>query len=215
MMAAPPRRPARIALTGGIASGKSTVAGLFAARGIPILDADLMAREVVAPGTPLLERLFERFGPGIRAPDGALERAALRRMVFEDASLRRELEALLHPAIRARMEELAASSPGPYQLHVVPLLIETGARGRFDRVLLIDCPEALQWTRLRERDDLSETQARSMLAAQAGRAERLAAADDVIVNDGPLEALPGQVAALHARYLALAGVYGNRGPQAQ
>lgn len=202
--AAQASRPPRIGLTGGIASGKTTVSDLFAARGVPILDADLIAREVIAPGTALRTQLFERFGPGIRRADGELDRAALRRIVFADAALRRELEALLHPAVRARTEQLASQANGPYQLHVVPLLVETQAADRYDRVLVVDCPESLQWLRLRARDGLSEAEARAMLEAQASRAARLAVADDVIVNDGDRAALGAQVATLHTRYLRLA-----------
>ncbi len=206
----PGARIPRVALTGGIACGKSAVAALFAAHGVPVLDADLIARDVVAPGTALLETLFTRFGAGIRAADGSLDRAALRQLVFGSEARRRELEALLHPAIRERTEQLAARAGGPYQLHVVPLLVETGGwvgsdgRRRFARVLLVDCPEALQWQRLLARAGMSEAQARAILAAQASRAARLAVADDVILNDGTLEALRLRVAALHARYLELA-----------
>jgi len=201
---APPSRIARVGLTGGIASGKSAVAALFAALGVPVIDADIVARELVARGTPLLASLFERFGVGIRAPDGSLDRSALRRLVFGNDTLRRELESLLHPAIRARTEQLAMLAGGPYQLHVVPLLVETNAKPRFARVLLVDCPESLQLERLLARDHLAPTEARAMLAAQASRAARLAVADDVIVNDGALDALAPQVAALHVRYLELA-----------
>jgi dephospho-CoA kinase len=196
-------RPLHIGLTGGIASGKSTVAALFAEQGVPILDADLIAREVLAPGSALLAQLFDRFGPGVRAPDGTLDRAALRRVVFAEPAVRRELEALLHPAIRARTEQLAARLDGPYQLHVVPLLVETNAAAHYDRVLVIDCPESLQWQRLRARPGLSEQEARAMIEAQASRAARLAAADDILLNDGDLAALRPQVTALHARYLEL------------
>lgn len=197
-------RPPRIGLTGGIASGKTTVSDLFAAYGIPVLDADIIAREVIAPGTALRAQLFDRFGPGIRREDGELDRAALRRIVFADPALRRELEALLHPAVRARTEQLALQAHGPYQLHVVPLLAETHAADRYDRVLVVDCPEDLQWLRLRARDGISETEARAMLAAQASRADRLAVADDIILNDGDRGTLGPRVAALHARYLELA-----------
>ena len=199
-----PSRIARVGLTGGIASGKSAVAALFAALGVPVIDADIVARELVARGTPLLASLFERFGVGIRAPDGSLDRSALRRLVFGNDTLRRELESLLHPAIRARTEQLAMLAGGPYQLHVVPLLVETNAKPRFARVLLVDCPESLQLERLLARDHLAPTEARAMLAAQASRAARLAVADDVIVNDGALDDLAPQVAALHVRYLELA-----------
>jgi len=212
--AAPPSRAPWVGMTGGIASGKTTVSNLFAALGVPVLDADLIARQVVAAGTPLRAQLFERFGAAIRTSEGELDRAALGRIVFENASLRHELEALLHPAIRARTEQLAAQTGGAYQLHVVPLLVEAGAAERYSRVLVVDCPESLQVQRLRKRTGLSDSAAHAMLAAQASRAARLAAADDVILNDGPPEALPPLVAALHARYLQLP-VYGRVGPQAQ
>lgn len=201
---APPRpRPPRVGLTGGIASGKSTVSRLFEVLGVPVLDSDAIARDVIAPGTALLATLFERFGPGIRADDGSLDRSALRRLVFSDDGRRRELESLMHPAIRARTEQLAALAPGAYQLHVVPLLVETHAQGRYDRILVVDCPESLQLTRLLARDGMAETEARAMLNSQTSRAARLASADDVILNDGALDALAPRVAALHARYLAL------------
>jgi dephospho-CoA kinase len=212
--AAPGAAAPRIALTGGIASGKTTVSNLFAALGVTVLDADVIAREVLAPGSALLAQLFDRFGPGIRTGEGELDRPALRRLVFEDAGRRRELEALMHPAIRARTEELSSQARGPYQLHVIPLLVETGAANRFQRVLVVDCPESLQWQRLRARAGLSEPEARAMLAAQASRAARLQVANDVIVNDGELAALAPQVAALHARYLN-PDVYVRGKPQAQ
>jgi len=193
-----------VGLTGGIASGKSMVSQRFEALGVPVLDADKIAREVIAPGTALLTTLFERFGSGIRAGDGSLDRSALRLLVFSDEGRRRELESLLHPAIRARTEQLAALAPGAYQLHVVPLLVETQAQDRYNRILVVDCPESLQLERLRARDGISETQARAMLGSQASRAARLASADDVILNDGAPDALGPRVAALHARYLALA-----------
>jgi len=193
----------RIGLTGGIASGKSTVARLFAALGVPIIDADEIAREVIAPGTKLLPALFEQFGWQLQRADGSLDRAALRRLVFADAERRRQLEALLHPAIRDRTEALAAQLPGPYQIHVNPLLVETGARGRYGRVLVVDCPPALQLARLRARDTCGEPEAQAMLAAQVTRSARLAAADDVILNDAGPAALEPQVTALHKKYLSL------------
>jgi dephospho-CoA kinase len=193
----------RVGLTGGIASGKSTVSHLFEELGVPVLDADIIAREVIAPGTPLLANLFERFGPDIRAGDGSLDRSALRGLVFSNEGRRHELESLLHPAIRARTEQLAALAPGAYQLHVVPLLVETHAEGRYARILVVDCPESLQLTRLITRDGISEAAARAMLSSQTSRAARLASANDVILNDGAPDALARRVAALHARYLAL------------
>ncbi|MFI4914740.1 MAG: dephospho-CoA kinase [Steroidobacterales bacterium] len=196
-------RPLRIGLTGGIASGKSTVAELFKALGIAVIDADQIAREVVAPGTPLLHALIERFGRALLLPDGSLDRRALRALVFADPAARRELEALLHPAIRARTEALSARAPGPYQIHVVPLLIETHAAERYDRILVVDCDESLQLARLMQRDGMTADQAGAMLAAQGSRAARLAAADDVIVNTGAADLLPPAVAALHKKYLAL------------
>jgi dephospho-CoA kinase len=208
--AAAAKQPAlRIGLTGGIASGKSTVAQLFAAHGVPILDADRIAREVVAPGSALRAQLFERFGEQIRDSKGDLDRTALRRLVFADESLRRELEALMHPAIQQRTEQLAASTHGAYQIHVVPLLVENNLSGRYDRILVVDSPEALQLARLRARDGSSAAQARAILAAQASRAARLAIADDVIVNDAAAQALHAQVASLHERYLQLAAARGH------
>jgi dephospho-CoA kinase len=193
-----------VGLTGGIASGKSTVARLFAARGVPVVDLDAVARELVAPGTPLLAAVIGRFGPDVRAADGSLDRRALRRRVFADPAERRELEAMLHPAIFRRAAELVAAAPGPYQIVVNPLLAQTEALGRYDRVLVVDCDEALQRARLAQRDGATAEEIARMLAAQSSRAQRLALADDVIVNDGDVAALGPQVAALHERYLELA-----------
>ena len=194
----------RIGLTGGIASGKSTVADLFAARGVPIIDTDKIARDVVEPGQPPLERLVERFGRGILTPDGHLDRPKLREIVFSDPKARADLEALTHPAIGSAVEALAAAAGGPYQILVIPLLVEKGLAGRLDRVLVIDCPEEMQLERLQKRDGSSSQQARAMLNAQASRAERLKAAHDVIHNESDVAALRAQVATLHQRYLDLA-----------
>jgi dephospho-CoA kinase len=206
-----PRYP-RIALTGGIASGKTTVSQLFGTLGVPVIDADQVARDVVAPGTALLAQVLDAFGQQLRRPDGSLDRTGLRRLVFADSSKRRQLEALLHPAISVRTERLAARAGGPYQIHVIPLLVETNAAWQFDRVLLVDCPEALQLARLLEREGGDAQLARAMLGAQAGRDARLAAADDVIVNDGATADLMPKVAALHQKYQALAAA---AHPQAQ
>jgi dephospho-CoA kinase len=194
----------RIGLTGGIASGKSTVAELFGARGVPIIDTDRIAREVVEPGQPPLERLVERFGKGILTPDGHLDRPKLREIVFSDPKARADLEALTHPAIGSAVEALAAAAGGPYQILVIPLLVEKGLTGRVDRVLVVDCSEELQLERLQRRDGSSNEQARAMLSAQASRAARLKAAHDVIHNESDLAGLRDQVASLHQRYLELA-----------
>lgn len=194
----------RVALTGGIASGKSTVANLFAELGVPIIDADQISRDVTAPGTTLVQHIFERFGNELKRPDGGLDRAALRRIVFADAERRRQLEAMLHPAIRARGEELASLAAGPYLMYVIPLLAENQGQSRFERVLVVDCPESLQLQRLLLRDGGDPSQAQAILAAQASREQRLAIADDVLVNDGTPQALRSNVASLHEKYQRLA-----------
>ena len=198
------RRVFRVGLTGGIASGKSTVARLFEALGVPVIDTDVLAREVVAPGEPLLGQIAARFGAGVLAEDGSLNRAALRAIVFSDAAARADLEQLTHPAIRARLEALSVVLGGPYQLLVIPLLVETGRNTPVDRVLVVDCSEALQIRRLQARDGTTLEQARQILAAQATREARLAMANDVIVNEGDLGAVRDRVANLHALYLQLA-----------
>ncbi len=197
-------RAFRVGLTGGIASGKSTAANFFAALGVPILDSDQIARDVVEPGQPPLERLVERFGPGILTPDGHLDRPALRDIVFSDPKARADLEALTHPAIGAALEAQSAAAGGPYQILVIPLLVEKNLAAHVDRVLVVDCDEALQVRRLRERDGSTAAQVQAILSAQVARAARLKAADDVIHNDADLSAVRDQVAALHARYLELA-----------
>ena len=197
-------RPFRIGLTGGIASGKSTAAKFFGALGVPILDSDQIARDVVEPGQPPLERLVARFGPGILTPDGHLDRPALRDIVFSDPKARADLEALTHPAIGAALEARSATAGGPYQILVIPLLVEKNLSPHVNRVLVVDCDEALQVRRLRTRDGSTAAQAQAILDAQAPRAVRLKAADDVITNDADMSAVQHQVAALHARYLELA-----------
>ena len=201
----------RIGLTGGIASGKSTVERLFAAHGVPIIDSDVIAREVVALGTPGLAQVRARFGDEVLLADGRLDRRALRRLVFADPTARRDLETIVHPLIRSAMAERSAAAGGPYQINVIPLLVEGGRRATLDRVLVVDCPEALQIERVMQRDHITEAEARAILAAQVSRSERLAAADDVIVNDGDAAALQAQVDALHTKYLRLA-VYGREEP---
>jgi dephospho-CoA kinase len=195
----------RIGLTGGIASGKTTVARLFAALGIPVIDSDELAREVVAPGTAGLAAIRARFGPGVIQPDGSLDRRALRQIVFDDEAARRDLESITHPAIRALMDQRSRAAGGPYQILAIPLLVEGGARRPgIDRILVVDCPEDLQVRRVMLRDRSTEAGARAVLAAQASRVARLAVADDVIVNDGDVPALRDRVEALDRRYRALA-----------
>ena len=194
----------RIALTGGIASGKSTVAQLFVALGARLIDTDQVARDVVTPGSPVLQKIVERFGTGALAPDGSLDRARLRQRVFADPAARADLEAIMHPAIRARVAQLSANAGGPYQLIAVPLLAETATQGDYDRVLAVDCEPQLQLHRLMARDGLGESDARRIIGVQADRQARLAIADDVIRNDGDITALAGQVQGLHTRYLSLA-----------
>lgn len=196
--------PLRIGLTGGIGSGKSEAARQFAKLGATIIDTDVIARQLVEPGQPALEEIVQVFGHDVLGTDGRLDRGRLRRRIFDDAGLRRQLESILHPRIRARALEQTAQSDAAYCLLVIPLLAETGADYELDRVLLIDCPEALQRARAQARDGLSETQIDAVLAAQASRSARRAIADDIIVNDNGLPALTVAVERLHREYLALA-----------
>jgi dephospho-CoA kinase len=193
----------RIALTGGVASGKSTVARLFEALGAKVIDTDQIARDVVCPPSPVLDTLAGRFGNGILNPDGTLNRAQLRQTVFNDAAARKDLEAIMHPAIRATVMTRSAAAGGPYQLIAVPLLFETQTHGDYDRVLVVDCDPAVQLRRLLLREGMSEQLARGILGAQADRVSRMGIAHDAIHNDGEVAALAPQVEALHRRYLAL------------
>jgi dephospho-CoA kinase len=198
------RTPFRVALTGGIASGKSTVASLFAELGVPVIDTDVIAREVVEPGQPALAAAVAAFGSEVLGSDGRLDRRRLREQIFADAGARQRLNAILHPAIRAEMERQSQAAGGDYQLLVIPLLTEGGRRDHIDRVLLVDVPEALQVERLMMRDGVSREQAVASLNAQATRAERLAMADDVLRNSGQPDELRDRVAELHGKYRALA-----------
>jgi len=197
-------RPLRIGLTGGIASGKSTVAAGFAALGVPVIDTDEIARAVVRPGGAALPAVVEAFGADVLGVDGSLDRRRLRARVFTDPDARRRLEAILHPHIEAATLAASDRARGAYQVLVVPLLIESGFDRHVDRVLVVDCPEDLQRSRLLARDDEDPAQVERILAAQASRGQRLARADDVIDNAGGLDAMRDAVAALHARYLSLA-----------
>lgn len=193
-----------VGLTGGIASGKTAVADRLAAHGAVIVDADLLAREVVESGTPGLAAVAERFGPGVlTARDGGaaeLDRAALGSIVFADAAARRDLEAIIHPRVRARAAELTRAAPDDaVVVQVIPLLVETGQSGAFDRVLVVDVDPAVQLRRLMARNDLSREQAQARIDAQATREQRLAAADEVIDNTGTPAQLDAAVDALWSR----------------
>ncbi len=194
----------RIGLTGGIASGKSTVASLLAARGAVVIDADQLAREVVTPGTAGLEAVVSRFGPEVLTDSGELDRPKLGGLVFADPQARADLEAIVHPAVRSRAAELvSAAPPGAVVVLMIPLLVETGQAGDFDLVVVVDLPVELQLSRLQERDGLSATAALARIQAQASRAERLAQADFVIDNSTTAAALVPQVDQLWQRLTEL------------
>ncbi|AER33959.1 MULTISPECIES: dephospho-CoA kinase [Pantoea] len=196
--------PYTVALTGGIGSGKSTIAGYFAASGVDIIDADVIAREVVEPGTPALQAIIERYGDAILTEQGTLQRSRLREIIFATPDEKNWLNALLHPLINARTQQLKAQAASPYVLWVVPLLVENRLQRQADRVLVVDTDEETQLRRTLQRDNVSLEQAKRILAAQATRQQRLDCADDIIDNSGaPEKALP-QVAKLHQLYLKLA-----------
>ena len=197
-------RALRVGLTGGIASGKSLVANMFAKLGAELLDADQVAREVVAPGEPALAAIRAAFGAQVLSARGELDRAALRKLVFADPDKRRTLDELLHPLIRARLLARLDQVSRPYAIVAVPLLVETDFAALVDRVAVVDCPESTQLERLMRRDGIPRPEAIAMIAAQADRATRLRAAHDVIDNSGDVEATRRQVALLHHRYLELA-----------
>jgi dephospho-CoA kinase len=193
----------RVGLTGGIASGKSVVAREFVALGAALVDTDIIARQVVAPGTAGARRLRAVFGGGIFAADDVLDRAQLRELVFADAGKRRQLETLLHPLIRASTSAALAHANGPYVIVAVPLLIETGFVTQVDRVLVVTCRPEQQIERLMQRDGVDRHRAESMVGAQAASDARLAVADDVIDNGGHIDATRAQVARLHAQYFQI------------
>jgi dephospho-CoA kinase len=191
-----------VGLTGGIGSGKSAAAAEFERLGATVVDTDAIAHELTAAGGAAMAAIRTRFGDGVIAASGALDRDKMRARVFADPAAKKALEALLHPMIREESRRRIAGARGPYVVHVVPLLVESpDYRGRVDRVLVIDAPEELQVERVRSRSGLSEAEVRAIVAAQATRAQRLAAADDLIENRGTIEALREQVAALHRKYL--------------
>lgn len=194
-----------IGVTGGIGSGKSSAARLFAEHGAAVVDTDEIAHQLTAPGGDAMGAITKAFGPSVIAADGSLNRTAMRELVFADITRRRQLEAILHPMIGAEARQLVLATTAPYVLLLVPLLLETGRyRDIVRRVLVIDCTELTQIERTVSRSQLSEESVRSIMAAQLPREKRREQADDVIDNDGDLEHLRGQVVALHQRYLELA-----------
>ena len=196
-----------IGLTGGIASGKSAIEKAFLARGVFVADADLIAREIVEPEQPALAEIVARFGPEVLGADGRLDRAALRMRIFHDDDARRALEAILHPRIRAQLREQCRAAPGPYAIAMIPLLAEGGGRAHYpwlDRILVVDVPPATQKSRLMQRDGIDAALADRMIAAQATRTQRVAIADDIVINDGHPDHLHTAVSELDARYRALA-----------
>ncbi|WP_343730153.1 dephospho-CoA kinase [Duganella sp.] len=198
------RPPFAIGLTGGIGSGKSTVADMFAARGASIVDTDLIAHSMTAPHGPAMQAILSEFGPEFINDSGAMDRARMRQLVFSDAGAKARLEAILHPRIRDAALAAGAAASGAYVIYAVPLLIESGTwRARVTRLLAVDCPEQVQIARVMARNNLPEAQVRAIMAAQVSRAERLAAADDVIVNNAGIDALEAQVDRLHALYLQI------------
>ncbi|MFC5431985.1 dephospho-CoA kinase [Paraburkholderia denitrificans] len=195
-----------VGLTGGIGSGKSTVADLFAARGVPVIDTDLIAHRITAPHGAAMPQILEQFGPEFVASDGSMDRARMRALVFSDESARKRLEAITHPLIRSETERASRAASGPYVIVVVPLLVESGTwKQRVDRVLDVDCSVETQIARVMRRNGFTREQVLAIIARQVTREARLAAADDAVLNDGAsLETLGRDVDALHAKYIALA-----------
>ncbi|OGA03446.1 MAG: dephospho-CoA kinase [Betaproteobacteria bacterium RIFCSPLOWO2_02_FULL_64_12] len=197
-----------VGLTGGIGSGKSAVARLFQELGVEVVDTDAIAHELTGPGGNAIEAIRKAFGNEVIGQHGALDRAKMRAIAFSDARERKRLETILHPLIRAEADRIVRMSTGPYVILVVPLLVEGGIeRARYQCVLVVDCPQALQVERVLRRSELEQAEARRIIASQASREARLAQADDVIDNSGALEALAPQVARLHRKYLSRAGTY--------
>ncbi|MGB4063883.1 MAG: dephospho-CoA kinase [Azonexus sp.] len=193
-----------VGLTGGIGSGKSTVADLFVEQGAGLVDSDAIARELTLTGGAAMPALTAEFGPEILTTDGALDRVAMRQLAFADPSARSRLEGILHPLIRQISAERCQAATEPYVILAVPLLVESGNyRQRCDRILVVDCPESLQIERVMTRNGLSAEEVKAIMAAQATRQQRLAVADDVVVNDSDREKIVEQVKMQHAKYLAL------------
>jgi dephospho-CoA kinase len=193
-----------VGLTGGIGSGKSTVADLFVERGVALVDTDAIAHQLTAAGGGAMPALVKEFGPSVAMADGAMDRAAMRRLAFADRSARTRLEGVLHPLIRQVAAERCRAAIAPYVILAVPLLVESGTyRQRCDRVLVVDCPESLQIERVVARNGMNAEEVKAIIAAQASRQQRLAVADDVVVNDAGRAGLLAQVDTLHQKYLVL------------
>lgn len=194
-----------VGLTGGIGSGKSTVADLFVAQGAALVDTDAIAHELTGPGGAAIDAVRAAFGESVIDARGALDRAVMRARVFADPAARAQLEGILHPMIRALSAKRCAEASAPYVMLAVPLLVESGTyRERCDRVVVVDCPESVQLERVMARNGLSESEVRAIMAAQASRAARLAVADDIVLNDKDLTKLYPQVAELHLKFVRLA-----------
>lgn len=194
----------KVALTGGIASGKTAVSNYFAELGVNVIDADIVAREVVAPQSAGLQAIQDHFGVQILQSDGSLNRELLRRIVFSDQQERQWLNDLLHPLIRKRMQQLTEQTPSAYSLSVIPLLFESNQWKQYNRVLVVDCSREIQLQRLMQRDSSDQKQAEAILDSQASREQRLSIADDVIDNSRDLQSMQHQVIKLHKQYLSFA-----------
>ena len=193
-----------VGLTGGIGSGKSTVANGFSALGVPVIDTDKLARELVEPGQPALDEIISTFGSEAISADGQLDRDYMRQLIFTDNSRKSQLEAILHPRIRQRVRALLADIRSPYCIVVIPLLLETGQTDLVDRILVVDAPEKEQLTRVAARDSLSDNAIKAIIRSQVDRNTRLAAADDIIVNDRGMSELTGHIRKLHRHYMDIA-----------
>ena len=190
-----------IALTGGIGSGKTQVSDYFSSLGVPVIDTDIISRQLVEPGQPALEKITENFGHQLLLDSGQLDRAALREIIFNNATARKKLEDILHPAIREKVQYQLQALSFPYVIIVIPLYVETGQFLKTDRILVVDCPQEIQKNRVLARDNVSMEQLGKILEAQATRQQRLAVADDIIVNDADIETLQHKVRQLHEQYL--------------
>jgi len=190
-----------VALTGGIGSGKTQVSDYFVSLGVPVIDTDIISRQLVEPGQPALEKITESFGHQLLFASGQLDRAALREIIFNDATARKKLEDILHPAIREKVQHQLQALSFPYVIIVIPLYVETGQFLKTDRILVVDCPQEIQKKRVLARDNVSMEQLGKILEAQVTREQRLAVADDIIVNDADIETLQHKVRQLHEQYL--------------